>query len=71
MPQVNGTTLQQVETYKYIGLVFMCDGRRSPRRLMHALVRITLFCVSFIALWSQNGSFQTLQSSQFSNRSLF
>jgi len=30
--------------------------------LIHALVKQTQFCLSFIALWSQNGSFQTLQS---------
>ena len=41
------------------------------RRLIHGLVKLTQFCLSFIALWSQNGSFQTLQSCQFSNRSLF
>ena len=28
------------------------------RRLMHGLVRLTQFCVSLIALWSQKGSFQ-------------
>ena len=58
MRQVSGTTLQQVKTFKYLGLVFTCDWRRSPRRLMHGLVRITQFCVCFIALWLQNGSFQ-------------
>ena len=50
---------------------FTCDGRRSPMRLIHGLVKLTQFCVSFIALWSQNGSFQALQICQFSNRSLF
>jgi len=59
MRQVSGTTLQQVKTFKYLGLVFTCDGRRRPKRLIHGLVRITQFGVSFIALWSQNGSFQT------------
>jgi len=41
------------------------------RRLMHGLVRLTQFCVTFIALLSQNGSFQTPQSCGFLNRSLF
>jgi len=68
---VCGNTLQQVETFKYLGVVFTCDGRQSPRGLIHGLVKLTQFCVSFIALWAQNGSFQTLQSCQFSNRSLF
>ena len=38
---------------------------------MHRLLKLTQFCVSFIALWSQNGRFQTPQSCQFLNRSLF
>jgi len=41
------------------------------RRLIHGLVKLTQFCVSFIVLWSQNGSFETPQSCQFLNRSLF
>ena len=41
------------------------------RRLIHGLVKIRQFCMSFIALWSQNRSFQTPQSCQFLNRSLF
>ena len=52
-------------------VVVTCDGWRSPRRLIHGLVKLTQFCVSFISLWAQNGSFQTPQSCQFSNRSLF
>jgi len=68
---VCGSTLQQVETFKYLGVVFTCDGRWSPRRLIHGLVKLTQFCVSFIALCSQNGSFQTRQSCQFWKRSLF
>jgi len=63
--------LQQVETFKYLGVVFTCDGRRSPRRLVDGSVKLTQFCVRFIALWLQNGSFQTPQSCQFSNRPLF
>ena len=44
-------------------------GRR--RRLVHGLVKLSQFYMSFIALWSQNGSFQTPQSCHFSNQSLF
>jgi len=33
-------------------------------RLIHRLIKQTQFCVSFIALWSQNRSFQTPQSCQ-------
>ena len=34
-------------------------------RLIHGLVNQTHFCVSFITLWSQNGSFQTPQNCEF------
>jgi len=71
MRQVNVNTLQQVDTFKSLGVVFSSDGRRSAMRLIHGLVKLTQFCVSFIALWPQNGSFQTPQRCQFSNRSLF
>jgi len=40
-------------------------------RFIYSSANQTQFCVSFIALWSQNGSFQTPQIFQFSNRSLF
>ena len=39
--------------------------------LIHGLVKQTQLCVSCIALWSQNGRFQTSQSFQLLNRSLF
>jgi len=55
-------------TFKYLGALFTCDGSRSARRLIHGLVKLTKFCVSVIALWPQNGSFQTPQTCQFSNR---
>jgi len=29
MLQVSGSTLQQVETFKYLGVVFKSDGRRN------------------------------------------
>jgi len=35
--------------------------------MIHKIIKQTQFCMSFIALWSQNGSFQTLQSYQFLN----
>jgi len=41
------------------------------RRLIHGLVKLMAFYVSFIALWSQYGSFRTPQSCQFLNQSLF
>jgi len=41
------------------------------KELIHGLVKQTQFCVSYVALWWQNWSFQRLQSLQFSNRSLF
>ena len=43
------------------GSLFTGDGRWSEK--MHGLVKLTQFCASCIALWSQNGSFQTPQSS--------
>ena len=39
-------------------------------KLIQGVAKLTQFCVSFIALWSQNGSVQTPQSCQFFNRSL-
>jgi len=33
-------------------------------RLLHGLVKQTYFCLSFISLWPQNGSFQTPQICQ-------
>ena len=39
------------------------EGRK--RRLIHGLVKQAKFCLNFIALWPQNGSFQRQQSSQF------
>jgi len=69
--QVRGNTLQQVEKLKYLGLALTSDGRYKVSRLIHGLVKLTQFCVKFIALWSQNGSLQTPQSCQLLNLSLF
>jgi len=33
MRQVSGCTLQQVDKFKYLGVVFTSNGRRSSRRL--------------------------------------
>jgi len=41
------------------------------RILIHGLVKQTQFCVSCVALWSQNGRFQTPPSFQIFNRCLF
>jgi len=65
---VNGNTLQQVEKFKYLVVLFMSDGRRN-KELMHGLMKQTQFCVSFIPLLSKNGSIQTPQSCLFLNRS--
>jgi len=50
--------------------VFTSGGRQN-KSLSYGLVNQTQHCVSFIDQLSQNGSFQTRQSSQFLNRSLF
>jgi len=36
MRQVSRSTLQQVEKFKYLGVVFTSNGRRSARRLIQA-----------------------------------
>jgi len=66
MLQLSGNTLQQVEKFKYLGVVFTNDGRRNEQ-MIRGLVTLMQFCMSFIAVWSQNGSFQTPQSCQFLN----
>jgi len=55
--QENDNTLQQVEKLKYLGVVFTNDERRT-KRMVDDLKKQTQFCVSFMALRSQNGSFQ-------------
>jgi len=56
MLQVSGNTLQQVEKFKYLGVVFMNDGRRNEQ-MIRGLVILTQLCMSF----------QTPQSCQFLN----
>ena len=59
MLQVSGNTLQVLEKLKYLGMVaYLPVPEGGGRRLMYGLVKLTQFCVSLIALWSQNGSFQ-------------
>jgi len=48
--QVNGNTLQQVETFKYLPVVFAVT-EVGTKRLIHGLVKQTQFCVSFIVPW--------------------
>jgi len=60
---VNGSTLQQVENFMYHGVVFTSDVRQNKD--IETRIEQTKFCVSFIALWSQNGIFQTPKSCQF------
>ena len=66
--QVNGNTLQQVETFKYFGVAFTSDETKG---LIHKLVKKTQFYVSFISPGWWNGSFQRTQNFRFLNRSLF
>jgi len=58
MLQVSDNTLQQVERFKYHVVVLTSDGRRN-KETIHRLVKQEQLCVSSIALWRQNGSFQT------------
>ena len=59
MLQVSGNALQVLEKFKYLGMVtYLPVPEGGARRLMHGLVKLTQFCLSLIALWSQNGSFQ-------------
>jgi len=57
--QVSGYTLQLVETFKYLRVVyFSLVMEIGTKRLIHGLVKQTQFCVSFIAPWLRNGTFQ-------------
>jgi len=62
--------LKQVEKSKYIDVVFMSDGRWSDE--VHGwIAKVNAVLHELIALWSQNGSFQTPQICLFFNRFLF
>jgi len=65
MQQVSGNTLQQVEYFKYLEVVFPSDRRRSTRRLIHGLVKLTQFCVSFITLRSKRKLSNAVKLSAF------
>ena len=70
--QVSENTLQQVETFKCLGVVFTCDGSRNKgidTRISKSNAVLPL-CVSFTAPWWRNRCFQRPQSFQFLNRSL-
>jgi len=56
--QMNGNALQQVETFKYFGVVFTSDQTKG---LIHELVKKTQFCVSFVPPGWRNRSFQRTQ----------
>jgi len=56
--------------FKFLGW-YLRVSKSGARRLIYRLVELTQFWVSFFALLSQNGSFQTPQSCHFLNRSLF
>ena len=46
MLQASGNTLQQVETFKYLGVIFASDGRWSEQSEA-GIVKLKQFCVSF------------------------
>jgi len=46
---------------------FTSDGRRSGRRLIHGLVKLTQFCVSFIALLTKREPSNTAKLSVFTS----
>jgi len=65
MLQVSGNTLQRIEKFKYRGVLLrMTEGE--TRRLTHGFANCTQFCVSFIALWWQNGSFKLFTRARWS-----
>jgi len=48
--------MQQVETFKYLGVVITSDGRRNKE--VDTRIRKKKFSLSFIALWSQTVAFK-------------
>jgi len=54
-----------VEKFKYLGVVFTSDGRRSARIWIHRLAKLTQFCVSFMALWTKRELSNTAKLSVF------
>jgi len=58
MWHLSGNTLQQMEKFKYLGVVFTSDGRWSEE-IDTRIGKANAVLREFIALWSQNGSFHT------------
>ena len=70
-PQISGNyTLQHVDKFKYLRVVFTSDERKNEK-IDTRVGEANSVCASSIALWPQNGSFQIPQSCQFLNQSLF
>ena len=68
--QVRGNALQQVETFKYLRVVFTCDGNRNKEidtRIGKENTVLREFCCSVVA----KREFSKPQSFQFLNRFLF
>ena len=49
---------QQIEKFKNLGLAFTSDPKWNREIDIPFSIKQTQFCVSFIALWSQNGHFR-------------
>jgi len=62
---VCGNTLQQVDKFKYLEVVFTSDGRRSARRWIHRLVKLTQFCVELYRFVDKTGSFKHRKAISF------
>ena len=60
--------ITKIEDYKkFSQLQLYSSTKHSYNTVQWGIGKVTQFCMSFIALWSQNGRFQTPQSCQFSN----
>jgi len=65
MLKESSNALQQAEKFKYLVGRYTWVTQSGTRSVTHGLVKQPQYYVSFIAPWSQNGSFQPLQSSLF------
>ena len=68
--QVSRNTLQQVETFKYLGVVFTSDGSRN-KGIDTRIGKANAVLRELFAPWWRNWSFQRTQSFQMLNRFLF
>ena len=60
MRQVRGDTLQQMEKFNYLEVVFTSDGRRSAKRLIHGLIKPRgQFCCN---MWGGQFSVKSMKS---------